>query len=268
MEKLLLGTKIKTSAEFAGKNSFCEFFSLVKKVHEECGDSAFVYADEKLLIAAVFDGVSGESGASEASSVAASSILEFLKTKSPSEKAVRDAISHANKNITRGYTTASVFMMDKSRSFIMACVGDSPIYGLSGDTIDLEIPLGRPVGDNDSILKFISHRNLVTSVMGPSGVDVEIRITGGKLKGGEFIILASDALIDNLYLKTKEGYIVDSSGSEDLKELITGLKDPKEITKKLTAELEQRASKGKIEKPGKLLDPKKDDISIITLRFI
>ncbi len=268
MEKLLLGTKIKSSESFNGKNSFCEFSSLVKRVHEECGDSAIVYADEKLLIAAVFDGVSGESGAANASSAAALSILEFLKTKTPSEKAVRNAISHANKNITRGYTTASIFMANSSGSFVMASVGDSPIYGIVGETLDLEIPLGRPVGDNDSILKFISHRSLVTSVMGPSGVDVEIRITSGKLNGGELIILASDALIDNLYLKIKEGYVVDSSGSEDLKELITGLKDPKEITKKLAAEIEQRASKGKIEKPDELLEPKRDDISIITLRFI
>ncbi|MBU0528039.1 SpoIIE family protein phosphatase [Candidatus Micrarchaeota archaeon] len=268
MEKLLLGIKINASEYFDGKTSFCEFSSIVKRVHEECGDSAVVYADEKLLIAAVFDGVSGESGAANASSAAASSILEFLKTKAPSEKAVHDAISHANKNITQGYTTASIFMANSTGSFVMACVGDSPIYGMIGETLDLEIPLGRPVGDNDSILKFISHRSLVTSVIGPSGVDVEIRMTSGKLKGGELIILASDALIDNLYLKIKEGYITDSSGSEDLKELITGLKDPKEITKTLAAEIEQRSKGRKIEKPDKLLDPKRDDISIITLRFI
>jgi len=268
MEKLLLGTKIKTSESFDGKNSFCEFSSFVKRIHEECGDSALIYADEKLLIAAVFDGVSGESGASKASSVAAASILEFLRNKTPSEKAVRDAISHANQNVIMGYTTASIFMMNKSGSFVMACVGDSPIYGMSGEALDLEIPLGRPVGDKDSILKFISHRSLVTSVMGPSGVDVEIHMTKGKLKGGDLIILASDALIDNLYLKTKDGYITDSSGSEDLKELVTGLEGPKEITKRLAAEIEQRSKGRKIEKPGKLLDPKRDDISIVTLRFI
>ncbi len=237
-------------------------------MHEECGDSAFVYADEKLVIAAVFDGVSGESGASKASSAAASSILEFLKNKTPSEKSVRDAISHANQNIIFGYTTASIFMAGKSGSFAMACVGDSPIYGMSGDLLELEIPLGRPVGDKDSILKFISHRSLVTSVMGPSGVDVEIHMTSGKLKGGELIILASDALIDNLYLKTKEGYIIDGSGSEDLKELIKGLKAPGQITKTLADELEQRSKGRKIEKKDRLLDPKRDDISIIALRFI
>ncbi len=268
MEKLLLGTRIKTSEEFNGKNSFCEFSSFVRRMHEECGDSALVYADEKIVIAAVFDGVSGESGASKASSVAAASILEFLRNKAPSEKAVREAISHANKNVIMGYTTASIFMMNKSGSFVLACVGDSPIYAMSGEVLDLEIPLGRPVGDNDSILKFISHRSLVTSVLGPSGVDIEIRMTKGKLKGGELIILASDALIDNLYLKTKEGYITDSSGSEDLKELIKGLKTPVQITKKLAEEIEKRSRGRKIEKKGRLLDPKRDDASIIALRFI
>ncbi len=269
MEKLLLGSGIETKAEYGGKTKLCEFHVLVKKGHEECGDSAFAYADDSQVIMAVLDGVSGEAGAASASSLAATAVLESLKGERLTEKSIREAFISASERIMHGLTTISVVMIDKSGRFIMASVGDSPIYGITkGGDIGLEHPLGRPVADGDSLLKFLSFRNLVTSVLGPSRADIAIRMSKGTMKGGEMVIIASDGLSDNLFLMTKEGYVKDSSGVQDLKELIGGLKSPERIVKMLEKEIEDRISKGKVEKKGKVLVPKEDDIAIIALRWL
>jgi len=267
MEKLLLGNNIKDKDECGEKGKLCDFYAIVQKGHEECGDSAFAYTDDKVIFA-VLDGVSGEPGAASASSIAAITILETLKTKKLTEKAVKEAVIAATRQISHGLTTLALVFIDKKGSFIMASVGDSPIYGISKGKIGMEIPLGRPVNSGDSLLKFLSFRNLVTSVLGPSGVDIELHMKKGKLKKGEMVILASDGLSDNLYLITTEGYVTDASGSKDLKELIGASKDPKAIVKKLMKEVQDRISKGKIEKNGKVLVPKVDDIAIIALRWL
>lgn len=268
MEKLMLGTKIKNTETFSSKNKSCECFALVRKGHEECGDSAFVYMDEKKTIIGVFDGVSGEAGAASASSEAATALLKYLKKYNKAdEKLIKKAMVDANNKVKHGYTTAALCFVEKDGSTIVAGIGDSPIYGIDKKgEVALELPLGRAVKDNDSILKFFHFRALVTSVLGPSGTEIHINMRKGKLKKGEMLILATDGLTDNLHLKIHEGYVKDSSGSQDLKKLIGKSKKPETIGRNLFNEVKKRIKGKKIETKNSILIPKEDDIAIAVFK--
>ena len=103
-ERLISGTTIADSDSIGFNSNLCDFFVCVKKMHEECGDSAFVYSDEKKLIAGVFDGVSGEPNAASASSIAASTILDYLKNHNAAdEKLVEDALLNTHTKIGRAH---------------------------------------------------------------------------------------------------------------------------------------------------------------------
>jgi serine/threonine protein phosphatase PrpC len=132
----------------------------------------------------------------------------------------------------------------------------------------LELPLGRAVGDGDSIFKFFYYRNMVTSVLGPSDADINIHTRSGKLMGGEMLLLATDCLIDNLAVKVDDGYVTDSSGSDDLTRLIGKPGDLEPLVRGLAKEIQNRLVKGKIEKKGLQLVPKEDDLALIAFRFI
>lgn len=265
---MILGTGVKGSKSAAGKTGFCDFSIAVKKGHEECGDSGFAYDDGQKLIIAVLDGVSGEPGAASASSEAAIALLASLKKHDKMNGAIMKAVfAHVQENVTTGFTTVSVLFLQKNGSFMIAAVGDSPIYGIekSGE-MSLELPISRPVGDNDSILKFFTLRNMVIGVLGPTGTDVHINMASGTLSKGQVLILASDGLTDNLYMDTSEGYVTDSSGKEDLMALIGKEKKPAAIVKKLMAEVAKRLKSERKEKDNGVLVPKKDDIAIAVVR--
>ncbi len=269
MEKLIAGTKVATSGTCSGSTGFCDFSVTVKKGHEECGDSAFAYCDDKKAVIGIFDGVSGEPAAALASSAAASAALKHLKALDRcDEKQMREAFMQAQLAVTTGYTTAIILFVGKDGSFLVAGVGDSPAYGISAKgVISLEIPLARMTNDKDSIFKFFYFRNIVTSVLGPSGQDVPIRMRSGKLKKGEVLLLASDGLSDNLWVKVHNGYVKDSSGIDDLKKLIGKEHLPPKIVRLLLDETSKRIKAGKKEKKGLMLVPKEDDIAIAALRF-
>jgi serine/threonine protein phosphatase PrpC len=89
----------------------------------------------------------------------------------------------------------------------------------------------------------------------------------GKLKKGEAILLASDGLLDNLRVKVHDGYVTDSSGTEDLARLVGRERDPEKISRLLMKEIVTRIKAGKKEKAGLMLVPKEDDIAIAALRF-
>jgi hypothetical protein len=269
MEKLIRGSDVADSVSAEGKTPFCEFVVIVKKGHAECGDSAFAYTDSDKFIAAVLDGVSGEPGAPMASADAASAILEHLKSVSaPSEPAIKEALTKAHLAIRIGATTATLLHMSKDGSFIVASIGDSPAYGMDEKgKLSLEIPVSRVVKDNDSILKYFYYRNYVTSVLGAQN-DLDLRIRSGKLKKGEVLILASDGVSDNLFVKVKKGYVADSSGIDDLGRIIGKLRSPKAINGRLMSVVEARIGGGKIEEPGRMLVPKEDDIAIVAVRRI
>jgi len=268
MEKLMLGEAIKKEMSFGCRTKFGECFSFVRKGHEECGDSAFVYMDGKKAILGVFDGVSGEAGAASASSIAATAVLEFLKKHDKaSGKIMAKALAKASREINQGYTTATVCFVEKDGTTILAGVGDSPVYGITKKgKIALELPLGRAVGDDNAIFKFFFFRNLVTSVLGPSGVDIHIHTREGKIRKGETLIIASDCLNDNLYIKVRKGYVRDSSGTEDLRKIIGRLKKPESIVKKIAKEIRKRIGKGKKEFEDYVLVPKEDDLALIAFR--
>lgn len=270
MERLIPGTDIKNSAEASGRCGFCEFFVYVKKGHEECGDSAFVFCDEKKAIIGIFDGVSGEEAAASASSEAAGATLAYLKkSDSCDEKRMKEAFSLAQHKIQRGYTTALVFFVKSDGSFVIASAGDSPAYGLDEKGgLEPELPLGRAVKDGDGIFKYLHFRNIVTSVLGPGGGEAEAHMRSGKLDKNEIFILASDGLSDNLWLKTSEGFVTGSSGSDDLKKLIGTERSPEKIAKKLAGEIDRRVKAGRKELKNALLVPKEDDLSLAVIRFI
>jgi serine/threonine protein phosphatase PrpC len=269
MEKLFAGTKITTSATCTAGTGFCDFSLTVKKGHDECGDSAFAYCDDGKVVIGIFDGVSGEPGAASASSAAAAAALAFLKKLARcDEKQMHAALMEAQLALTGGYTTATILFLQKDGSFLIAGVGDSPAYGISAKgAVSLEIPQARPTADDDSIFKFFYFRNLVTSVLGPHGKDVPIQMRKGKLKKGDMILLASDGLSDNLWVKVHDGYVKDGSGTDDLKSLVGRECEPEKMVSLLLKEVAKRIAVGRIEKKGLMLVPKEDDIAIAALRF-
>ncbi len=270
MERVIRGTAVTEIQTASGGNGFCEFSCLVRKGHEECGDSAFVYADPGKAILAVFDGVSGEAGASSASSVAAESILRSLSPHGRiSEKNMKDALLKAHEAITAGLTTAAIAFIEKGGAFMVASVGDSPIYSLSKEgRTDLELPLARTVGDGASVLKFFYFRNLLTSALGGGKAEFSVHIRKGRLRKGEVLILASDGLSDNLYAEISEGYVTESSGRTDLSELIGAERSAAAIVSLLSEEVSKRLAIGRVEKPGRILVPKEDDLAIIAVRAL
>ncbi len=269
MERLIKGTEVSGTETAGGVSGFCEFFCLVRKGHEECGDSALVYADERKAILAVFDGVSGEPGASSASSAAAASILKELSAIGRvSEKRMKEALLSAHGNIRAGLTTASIAIIERSGAFIVASVGDSPIYSISSEgKADIELPLARTVGDGASVLKFFYFRNMLTSAIGGGAPDFSVHIRKGRLRAGDVLILASDGLSDNLYVGVADGYVTESSGVSDLAALAGKDRSPEKLVKCLAEEVSKRLSIGRVEMPGRILIPKEDDLAILAVRF-
>ncbi len=269
MKRLIAGTGVSASESCASAAHFCDFSAFVKKGHEECGDSAFVYCDREKFAAGVFDGVSGEPGAASASSQAAAAALESLaNARKTDEKALEDAVAAANRAVNRGYTTAALVLVARDGSFAVAGVGDSPVYGInSKGGVEVELPLGRAVGDGDSVMKLLHFRNLVTSVLGRSGTDIAMHSRSGKLEKGEAFILASDGLSDNLFFGVKAGYVHDTAGTADLKSLVGRDRNPRAITRKLARTVAARLAGGRVEREGSLLVPKQDDLAIVALRF-
>lgn len=248
-------------------NNFGPLHYIVRQGHEECGDDIAIYEDDKKLILAVFDGVSGEEGAKNAAKTASQTILNSLKIHDVvNENLLKMAIIDANKEIEKGFTTISLAFIEKTGKITLASVGDSAIYSKSKGKIYLELPLGRAVGNGDSIMKFFAFRNIVTSVLGPSESDMEVHIADGILTKGDILIIASDGLVDNLFVETKNGLISDSSGVNDLESLIKS-NEPKEIIKELVDTIDLRLKTGRIEESDKIIEPKKDDLSIIVFRW-
>jgi serine/threonine protein phosphatase PrpC len=267
MEDLIKGSGVKASEKASGKTSFASYSMIVKKGHGECGDSAFVYHDGEKLVAAVFDGVSGEPGAPHASSEAAAAILASLKgTGDAGEKEIKSALMKGHLAIKIGATTASILFLKKDGSFTAASVGDSPIYSVeSKGAISLELPLDRIVKENDSILKFFNFRNMVSCILGGQN-DLHMHLCTGKMGAKDMFIIASDGLSDNLFVKVDDGYVTDTSGVEDLAHLIKGRVAPGAIIESLMDAIGKRQKKGRVDQAGRVLVPKDDDISIIVVK--
>lgn len=267
-EILIKGSEVKDEQTVTSQLTFCDFCVSVKKGNSECGDSAFVYYDKNKLIAGVFDGVSGEPDAALASSVAAANILESLRAHDhATEKLLEDALVHSHTKIKKGFTTGSIVFLEKDGTVTIAGVGDSPIYTITGDSIYSELHLARVVRNGDSILKFLSSRHMITSFIGPSNNDIIVCTKSGKLAKDEKLIIATDGLLDNLYVGVHDGYITDSLGLVDLKNILPKEGSSENIVRSLMVDITKRISAGKIEHKDRLLHPKDDDISIICIGF-
>lgn len=274
-ERILEGSSITGSRSLSLECPPYAISVIVKKGHDECGDSALVYHDRSKIILAVFDGVSGEPGASRASGDAARSILSSLKgVDDVDEGSILSALQKADTDVRFGFTTALVLSVKReSGEFLISGIGDSPAYSRdSKGVVSLELPLSRVVQDNDSIMRFFSYRNIVSSVIGQGrsskigerpGGDVLIR--SGTLSEGDAIILASDALTDNLYVEVKDGFVTDSSGTRDLQGILGKENDPERIVARLVSEIQKRIEGGRVDKEGAVLIPKKDDLSIAVI---
>ncbi|MBI5046584.1 protein phosphatase 2C domain-containing protein [Candidatus Micrarchaeota archaeon] len=273
-EKISSGIEIQESQFESGGSSFCTFSTFVKSGHTTCGDSAFVYYDSKKAIFGVFDGVSADPDGAIASACAARFFLDELKhIDRINERSLESSFHSVHSKIEKGNTTAVILIIQNNGSFVIGSVGDSVAYGINKEgKIELELPIARAVGDGDSVFKYFQFRNILTSVLGPiSGLQKdphELHIRKGKLQKNELFILASDGLSDNLFLRLKDGYIVDSSGSADLAELIGTQRDPEKITKIISSSVSARLSTGRVEKSNLLLVPKQDDVSIVVVKML
>jgi serine/threonine protein phosphatase PrpC len=267
MEKSIRAGDVADAAEVHGKSGFCEYAATVRKGHAECGDSAFVHCDADNIVAGVLDGVSGEPGASFASSDAAEAILAHLKSlRKPSQGAMEEALIKAHLAIRIGFTTATVLHMHRDGSFVIASIGDSPIFGVApGAKASLEVPLDRAVKDGDSVLKYFHYRNMVTCVLGGQ-MELHAHMLAGRLKEGHMLILASDGISDNLFVKVHNGYVSDSTGTDDILAIIGSRCSAAAVAGALADAAQERMRGRKAEEPGRMIVPKDDDIAIIAVR--
>lgn len=276
MEKLILANDVTDllSAEGKSASSTSPTFSLaaiVKKGHEQCGDSAFFYCDGEHAFGGVFDGVSGESNAQLASAKAAQSVLGLLKSvKTADEETLKKVLWNANSVIKRGFTTASIFFLQKNGNYSIASVGDSPIFTISNGIAFLEVAADRPVGIGSPVFEFLQKRNVVTSVLGMK--EIQIQTKSGKLDKGDLILICSDGISDNLLFKVKNEFVIDDSGTSDLSEILKdelkNKKDPKKIVEKLAKDIVLRIDHPPMLKGDLVFEPKKDDLSLLACRFL
>ncbi len=269
--EFLLGKELtgrKRSGKSYSKSTFCETALSIVGVHRECGDSAFIFCDDSRAIVAVFDGVSGEAGSSMASSSVAKSVFSALAdVKKIDKQKMESAMRVANNAIKTGSTTAVVAFVERSGEFMIASIGDSAVYGISKGVVSLELPIARVVKDGDAILKFFHYRNLVTSVLGGAKTEPEMHVCSGKLKNGEALLLASDGLSDNLFAKVKDGYVIDSSGCEDLQVLLKKGNRLENLLSAIQTVILSRMKGGRVERNDELLIPKKDDLAMAVVRL-
>jgi serine/threonine protein phosphatase PrpC len=261
----LLGSEIKKEKKGELSTSFGDVAYVVRRIHDVCGDSAFIAEDKNKLILAVLDGVSGEEGAEAASSVAAVAILNHLKDiKTPAKEDIQEALIEGHTNIVLGFTTALVVVIEKSGKFIIGSVGDTSVYSLDkSGKISLEIQPMRIVGEGEKLFRFFMLRNIVPSVLG-SPRDLDIYFRDGSLENEDSLILMSDGITDNLSVIVEEGKVTDVSGEDDLKKIIGAQKDTKTTVRKIYKEIIKRIEdKTEIKEKNLALMIKPDDLAII-----
>ena len=105
----MLGTEIGSETRGDVREAFAQVSWFIRRGHNVCGDSAFVHMDDSKVVAAVLDGVSGEPGADQASSVAAVALVNHLKNiASPDKNDIQNAFVKAHSNIVFGLTTVAL----------------------------------------------------------------------------------------------------------------------------------------------------------------
>jgi serine/threonine protein phosphatase PrpC len=266
----LLGKDIKTEKKGYAASKYAEISYVVRRMHDVCGDSALIYTDKNKTILAVLDGVSGEEGAEQASSIATIAILNFLKNNDSIKKDdLHDALVNAHSHIVYGFTTVLVVVVKPDGSFLSASVGDSTIYSLSkSGKLNLEMDLMRMVGVGSPVFRFALFRNNVTSVLGLQA-DLEIFFKEGSLDSGDSLLLVTDGILDNLKFEIENEKVKSCSGIKDLSNIIDKEKNIKKITTKIRKEILKRMDdRIEIKEETESLIIKPDDFAIIGLQFI
>ncbi len=266
MEKIILASEVGDSLSADGKSAAFSLSAIVKKGHDHCGDSAFIYWDDERTFGGVFDGVSGDADADLASGKAAQSVLGLLKLiKKADEEELKKVLWNTNQVIKRGFTTASIFFIEKNGNYAIASVGDSPIFTIINSKVLSESVSDRPVGIGSPVFEFFQSRNIVSSVLGMK--EIQIQTKSDKLEKGDLLLLCSDGISDNLLIKVKNNFIVDDSGTQDLSEILKKETDPKKIVKKLSADIIARMDHPPMLKTDFVFEPKQDDLSILACKF-
>jgi len=265
----LLGNGIGDEEKGSFSEGFADIAYVVRRGHGTCGDSAFAHVDDKKAVIAVFDGVSGEPGAGEASSIAALAMLNSLKNvDSPTKNDLQESLVNAHSNIVTGSTTAAVIVVEKTGRFICASVGDSTIYSLDkSGRLKLQLQPMRVVGKGSPLDEFIFQRMVVPAALGLDA-DMPILMREGKLSGGDVLLVMTDAVIDNLKIRVKGGKVADASGEEDLRLIIGGASGAAGIVRLIRDEIVRRMkAKFDIRDKDSALVSKLDDLAIVGLLF-
>jgi serine/threonine protein phosphatase PrpC len=265
----LLGKDIKTEKKGDATCKYADISYIVRRMHDACGDSAVIHIDDKKTILSVLDGVSGEEGAEQASSIAAIAILNNLKDNDDITKDdLQDALVNAHSHIVYGFTTALVVAIKPDGGFVSASIGDSTIYSFDkSGNLDIVMDIMRMVGVGSPVFRFALFRNNVTSVLGLQA-DLEIYFKDGKLDPGDSLLLVTDGILDNLKIEIEDEKVKSCSGIMDLKEIIGKENDIKKITRKIRNEILKRIEDNvEIKEESESLIIKPDDFAIIGVHY-
>jgi serine/threonine protein phosphatase PrpC len=238
------------------------------KTHKTCDDAVLLVANENFALIGVFDGVSGEAFAANASETALRVIKFFITQnfgKIDNEKIIERSIEEANLKINKGATTASIALLLANGEYFFGNIGDSHIYTISERGKIECITKDEKEANGSSFTEYINSRFIVNNALG--GLIRNLDIGKGKLKKGEFLLAMSDGVIDNLFIEIDSGVIVDNSGARDLENMIKGKHEPVDIIIALSNEIKNRMSGTEIINNGKILVPKEDDVSVVVLKY-
>ncbi len=238
------------------------------KTNKTCDDAALLLANEKFALIGIFDGVGSEPFAQYASETVLRTVKFFVTQnfgKIDNEILLERAIEEANFVINKGATTSSVALVLRDGRYFFANVGDSHIYYVSVQGKVTRITKDEKEANGSSFITYINSRYIVNNSLG--GLIKNINTGKGKLKTSDYLLIASDGILDNLFITVDGGVIIDSSGSTDLEEIIIGKEKADEIVKTITNKVKERMESNEKLEEGKILIPKEDDISIVVLKF-
>jgi serine/threonine protein phosphatase PrpC len=265
----MLGTEIGSETRGDVREAFAQVSWFIRRGHNVCGDSAFVHMDDSKVVAAVLDGVSGEPGADQASSVAAVALVNHLKNiASPDKNDIQNAFVKAHSNIVFGLTTVALAVIMKDGRFLCGSVGDSMAYSVeTRGTARPELPGARIVGPGSPLLRYLTYRNVVPAALGMQK-DMEMCFKRGELSKGESVLLMTDGVTDNLTIYVENGVVKDCTGAKDLGSIIGDAKDAASVVRRIGDEIIRRMdAKFDIRDPGRVLVAKKDDVAVICVRY-
>ena len=237
-----------------------------KSRFHDCHDSALLTIRENYVLLGVFDGVSGAPYARLASERALQAVRSYVEknfSNKPLEELLEAALQEANYALTQGATTATTALILNNGEYYYANVGDSHLYMACGREVKR---LTREDRDSSSLTTYLADRMVVTRALGCLLHGMEKG--HGRLARGDFLFALTDGFIDNLYIETEGGRVLDTSGKKDLEHLFSKRKTLEEMIQVIGQEIKKR-----MQHPmesvhyGSVLVPKEDDAAMAILKF-